>query len=137
MVNGVSEAMSEFLLCHFAFRVILSQFSVEGLNEDVIDHFKGIVADRVLPEEMIKQVIILAEGALWIRSRTQTQTQCYKIDFARRTQKGGRSLCGLCSSCQYFVTVTKYDPDHLTTLKTHLLAHGLHLLQKMHVYCRI
>ena len=65
MANGVSEAMSEFLLCHFAFRVILSQFSVEGLNEDVIDHFKGIVADRVLPEEMIKQVIILAEGALW------------------------------------------------------------------------
>jgi hypothetical protein len=35
------------------------------MGEKVIDDFAGLVADRILPIEMISKIIILAQGALW------------------------------------------------------------------------
>lgn len=37
----------------------------KAMGERVIEDFAGLVADRILPIEMISKIIVLAEGALW------------------------------------------------------------------------
>lgn len=84
-----------------------------ALLEKVTAEFKGLVADRVIPPDMIWKVVIMAQGALWRHRST------------RHSMSGSRSSSHKVPSAASGASVESHIATHLLSLHRVLLEVGI------------